>query len=366
MKLTDDFDEEPKGNLPLVYMGIGVSTFILFILVLILVLNRDTFMRKKTNPNISVEESEVNLTVEGNKSDGNMTADQLDIWDFYPSEEKDEQNDRETNIDNKIEDKSEETNNLEQYENHTKIINEKGEEEWIPLLPYLTKNNYEITNFVFQKPLMKYYVDSSLASFCGVDISKNESYIDFHKLKKAGIDFVMIRVGARGYSSGQLIMDEYFEDHLKGAMDAGISVGLYFYSQANTEAEAKEEAELVVETIGDRKITYPIAFVMEDIKNDTSRIDELKKEELTKIASTFLSIIKENGFNPLLYGSKEWLLTKVNLMKLLEYDIWLSQEEDIPDYPYKFSMWQYTQSGSIDGIAGKANLNISFIDYDLK
>ena len=123
---------------------------------------------------------------------------------------------------------------------------------------------------------------------------------------------------------------------------------------------------MVLENIKDYEITYPVAFDMEYIENDDSRIDSLSKSEKTEITKTFLDTIQNAGYKAMLYGDKEWLLKDIDLSKLTAYDVWFSQESDIPDYPYRFTMWQYTKKASIDGIAGYADLNISFIDYSEK
>ncbi|MDE7222516.1 MAG: glycoside hydrolase family 25 protein [Acetatifactor sp.] len=213
---------------------------------------------------------------------------------------------------------------------------------------------------------MKYYEDGRQISFVGVDISKAEGYVDFNKLKKAGIDFVMLRVGARGYSSGQLVIDEYFSDNIKRATDAKLEVGLYFFSQAITEAEAIEEALVVLQQLEGYTVKYPIAFDMEYVDNDTSRVEGVSRADKTTIAKAFLDTVRAAGYEPMIYGDKQWLIKQIDLSKLTGYDVWLSQLEDVPDYPYRFSMWQYSRDASIDGISGYANLNISFIDYSEK
>ena len=161
---------------------------------------------------------------------------------------------------------------------------------------------------------------------------------------------MMLRVGARGYGSGQIVLDEYFADNLKRATDAGLQIGVYFTSQAITEAEAVEEANVVLNNIKDYKITYPVAFDMGFVDNDTARIEGVSRADKTKITKAFLDTIAAAGYKTLLYGNKEWL----------------SQVGDVPDYPYRFTMWQYADDISVDGIAGYANMNISFIDYSEK
>ena len=123
---------------------------------------------------------------------------------------------------------------------------------------------------------------------------------------------------------------------------------------------------VVLECLGEYEITYPVAYDMELVPNDTSRIDGLSKSERTKITKAFLDTVGNAGYKTILYGNKEWLIKKIDMSKLTAYDVWLSQAADIPDYPYKFAMWQYSTQGSVDGIAGPVNLNISFIDYSEK
>lgn len=132
---------------------------------------------------------------------------------------------------------------------------------------------------------------------------------------------MMLRVGARGYGSGQIVLDEYFADNLKRATDAGLQIGVYFTSQAITEAEAVEEANVVLNNIKDYKITYPVAFDMGFVDNDTARIEGVSEADKTKITKAFLDTIAAAGYKTLLYGNKEWLIKEVDLSKLSAYDV---------------------------------------------
>ncbi len=249
---------------------------------------------------------------------------------------------------------------------HTKVVLRDGSEEWVTISQYLPKNDYDYTNLVCKDDRMEYYIDGKKTSYLGVDISKYQDYIDFNKVKKDGVDFVMIRLGVRGYGTGQITVDDYFFDNLKRASDAGLKVGLYFSSQAINTDEAIEEAQLVIDSIGDYKIDYPVAFDMGFVDNDTARIEGLSANERTEIAKTFLDMISGAGYTGCIYGDKEWLIKEIEMSKLTAYDFWLAQEEDLPDYPYKFSMWQYKSKGTVNGITGFVNLNISFVDYTEK
>lgn len=363
MKFHDEFEKEPKNGLPLVYTGIGVSIFVLLTLGVVLWMNqkpvKEATAIEGTIPQETIEEKHTEDLISGST----LTSDDLDIWD---EKKKDETSHKPNSGNQKEETVTEDKKEVDVNANKTKIINEKGKEEWLTILPYLKKNTYDYEGLVFNDPIMKYFKESQKASYMGVDVSKYQTIVDYNKLKKAGVEFVMVRLGARGYGSGKLVLDDYFKDNMNGAIGSGLEVGVYFFSQAVTEEEAVEEANMVIENLKEFTVNYPVAFDMEIVADDTQRIALLNKEQRTKIATAFLDKIKEAGYKPMLYGDKEWLLAKVDLALLEQYDIWLSQESDVPDFPYRFAMWQYSTQGSIDGIAGKADLNISFIDYSIK
>ena len=367
MRLPDDYDDR-SGLTPTVMSAIvAVTFFVAVILVVVLMMNNDHRGNGNQNAVQSTQETprptspvivypEPDDILSGSK----LTPDDLDFWDMYPPSEspsptpEPEASPEPVETDPSTDGK------------HTLIKYADGKEEWVLISPYLPKHEYDFTKLVCQSDLMKYFEDGKQTSYVGVDVSKFQDYIDFVKVKKAGIDFVMIRVGARGYGTGQLIVDEYFSDNIKRATDAGLDVGVYFYSQAITEDEAREEANLVIENLGEYQISYPVAFDMELIENDTARTDNLSRAERTAITKAFLDTIAAAGRKTIIYGNKQWLIKEIDMSKLTAYDVWLAQEADIPDYPYKFTMWQYSKTGSIDGIAGYVDLNISFIDYSEK
>ncbi|MCM1027866.1 MAG: glycoside hydrolase family 25 protein [Roseburia sp.] len=358
MRLRDDY-EDHSGMTPTVVMTVvAVTLFVAAILVIVLLMNSG-----KKNPGQSQEpknDSPIILEEPTIESSHAQSPEDFDFWDKYPPRESEEPQPEESTEPEKQE------NDPATDGKHTLVQYADGKEEWVLISPYLPKHEYDFTRLVCQSGLMKYYENGKQTSFVGVDVSKLQDYIDFVKVKRAGIDFVMIRGGARGYGTGQLIEDEYFLDNLKRATDAGLDVGIYFYSQAISKEEAVEEASLILENLSEYKIAYPIAFDMELITNDTARTDGLSKSEKTSIAKAFLDAVEDAGYKSILYGNKEWLIREIDMSKLTAYDVWLSQPQDIPDYPYQFSMWQYDTQGSVDGIAGPVNLNISFIDYSEK
>ena len=366
MRLPEEFEEQNNGK-PVVYMFAGVCVFIVLLFAVMIWINIEP---KKTTEQLNTDKTNAGTVQTGDNTGdtdtkSELVSDDLDFWEMYPNDEDDEEKDDEDEEEIKESDKKDE-NDPSTDGKHTKLTYADGTEEWVLINQQLPKNTYDYTKLVSQSGVMKYYVDGTKTSYFGLDISKTQGFIDYNKLVKAGVDFVMLRVGARGYGTGQLVLDEYYVDNIKGATDAALHVGLYFSSQAITKEEAVEEANMVISQIGEYKIDYPIVFEMQTILNDTSRTGSLTKEARTDIAIAFLDTIKAAGYIPMFRGDKEWLLTKVDLSKLTSYDVWLSEEGDLPDYPYQFSMWQYNKSGTVDGIVGNVSLNVSFIDYTEK
>lgn len=274
--------------------------------------------------------------------------------DSLKSKEKDDKDD-----DDEEDDKKED-------ETRTQVIYPDGSKEWVDIDEDIEKNNYDLSKLKYQKPEMKYYVDGKEASWLGVDISANQGDVDYKKLKNAGCDFVMIKIGARGYSSGNIVLDEKYEDNLEKAQDAGLDIGVYFCSQAVTKDEAIDEVDELVNAIDDFSIKYPVAFVMENIDGDMARIEALDMEERTDIARVFMDEVDDAGYTPMIYGDKAWLMTMLDIEELEDYNVWLNQDGDKPDYPYQYGMWQYDTQGSIKGIDGDVAMSISFVDYSKK
>ncbi len=365
--------EEPDNKISpqLVRAILAVTLFVFVILAVVIGLNGQKTPKKDTTTQktetITASSGEASKPSTGYETKVESPSD-LDFWDKYP--EKEEKVPENTIAPETEEEKPKEPvvdpDDPSTDGKHTLVQLRDGTEEWVLISPYLPRNDYDSTNLVSQSDVMKYYIDGNLTSFWGIDISKYNDYIDFTKVKKAGVDFVMIRVGVRGYGTGQITMDDYFADNLLRAKNADLQVGVYFTSQAITAEEALQEANLVLEAIGDTRIDYPIAIDMGFVDNDTARIEALTRSERTDVMKVFLDTIKEAGYTGMIYGDKEWLIKEIDMSKLTDYDVWLDQPGDLPDYPYRFSMWKYKTNGPVDGVVGFVDYNISFIDYSEK
>ena len=207
-----------------------------------------------------------------------------------------------------------------------------------------------------------------LNSYVGIDVSVWNTSVDWNKVKAAGVDFVMIRVGYRGYgSAGNMVEDRMFKTHMEGAIQAGLDVGVYFYTQAITEQEAVAEANFVLERIKNYKLTYPIAFDIEkaEVENpgDVPRTEKLTNKQRTDITLAFCNTIKAANYFPIIYSNKSFLEDKLETNRLSDYHIWLAHWVQNTDYDKPYSIWQYSETGTVEGIQGNVDLDIGFFDY---
>ena len=137
-------------------------------------------------------------------------------------------------------------------------------------------------------------------------------------------------------------------------------LGFYFFSQASTIEEAQEEARYVLQMIEPYTIAYPVVFDMEFI-DESDEVRNLSRQEKTDIADAYCQIIQDAGYTAMIYGSASWLRDEIDMAQLLDYEFWMASYSDTVTFPYTFSMWQYTNKGSVDGIEGNADINLMMI-----
>lgn len=196
----------------------------------------------------------------------------------------------------------------------------------------------------------------------GIDVSKYQTGINWQKVKNAGINFVIIRCGYRGYGSGVLVEDPMFASHVSGAKAAGLRVGVYFFSQAISEAEAVEEASMAVKLANRYGINMPIAIDSEYAAGGRGRADGLSKAERTKITIAFCNTVANSGHTPMVYASKNWFSEHLSPSQFPgSYRIWVAQYASKCTYGGRYDIWQNTSKGQVDGISGNVDMNVSSI-----
>ena len=189
----------------------------------------------------------------------------------------------------------------------------------------------------------------------GIDVSKWQGTIDFEKLKNAGVEFVMIRVGGTRGTNKEYFVDETFEYNIKQANKYNIKAGVYFYSYANSVEAAKKDAKWVLKQIKDYDIDMPVAFDWEEWNNFNSY--NLSLFGLTSLSEEFLNTIKKEGYKTLHYSSKSYL---EDAWMNTSHDVWLAHYTKETNYQGDYKMWQLCDNGKVDGIDGLVDIDIYY------
>ena len=200
----------------------------------------------------------------------------------------------------------------------------------------------------------------------GIDVSMYQAYstpIDWNKVKAAGISYAIIRCGYRGWGTGEIVADSYFKQNIEGALAAGLQVGVYFYTQAITETEAKEEADFCKNAVKGYDITLPIYIDIENA-DPKGRLDTsgLTKAEKTNICKAFANRVQSANYTGGVYANKTWLENYIDGAALAKkFAIWLAHYTTNTDYANEFSMWQYSSKATISGIKGSVDVNKNYL-----
>ena len=199
----------------------------------------------------------------------------------------------------------------------------------------------------------------------GIDVSAHQKEIDWQRVAATGMRFAMVRAGYRGYTRGTIQKDEYFDANMSGALANGMEVGVYFFSQALTPAEAEEEAYLLLEWLEPYHVTYPVVFDWEEQDKEDSRTQGCDGNTVTACALAFCKVIEDAGYLPMTYGSPRKVYNGgLALEYLQDYPFWLAHytiDTAPTSFRYHYSMWQYSSSGAVDGIEGRVDLNICLV-----
>lgn len=212
----------------------------------------------------------------------------------------------------------------------------------------------EIVPDKIEDMILKYKTKDTLI---GIDVSNHQGDIDWETVKNSGVEFVFIRIGFGHNREAKIMEDEKFRQNLEGARNAGLKVGLYFYSYATEIWEAEEQANWIVKTLNGEKIDLPIVFDYETWKSfPTYNINIV---DLNKVAKRFLDILHDNGYEGMNYSSKYYLNTIWNLS---EYPTWLAHYVSKTNYDKDFKVWQFSNAGEVPGINGFVDLDVLYLD----
>lgn len=205
---------------------------------------------------------------------------------------------------------------------------------------------------------IQYMSGDQVISHKGIDVSRHQGNINWAQVAQDGVEFAFIRAAYRGYGTGKMEEDSYFDQNVQGAQAAGIKTGVYIYSQAITEEEVLEEANLVLQKVAPYQLECPIVFDVELVSGANGRMNNITPEERTHLALLFCQTIEAAGYKPMIYHNTEMGALKIDVAALEDYDKWFASYSETLYYPYEYKVWQYTPHGKVAGISSEVDLNI--------
>lgn len=237
-------------------------------------------------------------------------------------------------------------------------VNTGGGFEWIYPAQGVPVSDFSAADFSVSEDGRVAYTGDAYTTRLGVDVSFYQGEVDWAAVAASGVQFAMIRCGYRGATEGQLFEDETFRQNMEGALAAGLAVGVYFFSQSTGAVEAAEEANYVLALIRDYDVTMPVVFDWEPL--DDSRSSDVDTDALTASAVVFCEMVKDAGYQPCVYFYRTLAYHDYDLTRLTGYQLWVGAPGDAPDFYYAHSMWQFSFTGSVNGIAGEVDLDLAF------
>lgn len=228
----------------------------------------------------------------------------------------------------------------------------------VETIPGLTQpaNPYGPEDFEYQG---EYLACTAGSAVLGVDVSAHQGTIDWDQVRGAGMEFAIIRIGYRGYTSGGIYEDEYARANLEGARAAGLKVGVYFYSQALDEGEARREAQFCLDFLDGEKLDLPVVYDWEYAGEDTRSAD-MTSDALMACTRAFCEAVEESGYKAMIYFNPHIAENLLRLEELQAYPFWLAMYSDRMTWPHEIEMWQYTSAGAVPGIEGDTDINLLF------
>lgn len=239
------------------------------------------------------------------------------------------------------------------------LVASSGQYYFVPINRELKQSQLVQENVnLLESGEIQYMSGDQVISHKGIDVSRHQGNIDWAKVAQDGVEFAFIRVAYRGYGTGKMEEDSYFDQNVQGAQAAGIKTGVYIYSQAITEEEVLEEANLVLQKVAPYQLECPIVFDVELVSGANGRMNNLTPEERTNLALLFCQTIEAAGYKPMIYHNTEMGALKIDVSALEDYDKWFASYSETLYYPYEYKVWQYTPHGKVAGISSEVDLNI--------
>ena len=220
------------------------------------------------------------------------------------------------------------------------------------LLPYI--NPYGPEDFVTENGFMTCLTTESTP---GIDVSYYQGEIDWQQVREADVEFAFVRLGYRRSADGVLGEDEMARKNLREAADAGLKVGAYFFSQAITPEEAREEDRFALSILGEFPLDLPLAYDWETVQG-SERTTDMNRQTLTDCVEAFCSEVEAEGYDTMVYFNRDLSNTLLDIRKLGGRSVWFAMYDTYPNAPCKPDYWQYTDKGTVPGIEGYVDFNL--------
>ena len=251
---------------------------------------------------------------------------------------------------------SEPTPTIAPHEGQVQVSDGAGGTMWVELYEGVSKSAYEPSDFYGEEGYICFSGEGYTA-LRGIDVSFYQGEIDWDAVAADGVEFAIIRAGYRGYSQGGVFEDEMFRENVSGALEAGLRVGVYFFSQAVNVEEARQEAALALQILDGFALDMPLVYDWEYVK-DTARTANVDRRTLTDCTKAFCEAVKAGGYRPMIYFNPTQARELVYLDELTDYPFWLAMYSDEMTFPYRVDLWQYTEDGTVPGIEGTVDINL--------
>ena len=221
----------------------------------------------------------------------------------------------------------------------------------------LTKEDFELGSDGLPR-----YIGSAYEVSLGVDVSSHQREIDWQQVKDSGVEFAVLRIGGRYYGGdGELYTDELFAANFEGAKNAGLRIGVYFFSQAISAEEAREEADTVIALLDGAELQLPVYFDWERVADDDGRANYVGNETMTQCAIAFCERIENAGYEAGVYFNLDTSYYGYTMKHLTDYSFWCAAPGEYPYCYYASELWQYSFEGSVPGIGTACDLDMMFV-----
>ena len=194
----------------------------------------------------------------------------------------------------------------------------------------------------------------------GIDVSEHQLAIDWAQVAGDGVEFAVLRLGYRGSTEGLLNTDACFEENYRGAREAGLDVGVYFFSQATDEQEAVAEADYVLQVLDGRELDLPVIFDWEAVEVEGARTAGVDGGTVSDCAAAFCRRITAARYGAGIYFNRQQGYYDYDLAALGDYMLWVSDPNSWTDFYYAVSLWQYSFTGQVAGISGDVDRDLLF------